>query len=77
MWIGLARLVVTYSAASVKEISLEKDRLESKMNPTFLAEDVGGMGYVEGRESDGWLILEVSCRSLKRRNSGLEGLRMR
>ena len=30
-----------------------KNRLDSKMNLRFLAEEVGGMGCVEGRESDG------------------------
>ena len=36
-----------------EEICLEKDKLESKMNPRFLAEEVGRMGCVKGRESDG------------------------
>ena len=36
-----------------------KERLESKMKPRFLAEEVRGMGCVEGRESDGLMILEV------------------
>ena len=55
---------------------MEKDKLESKMNPRFLAEDVGGMGCVEGMESDGLVILQVCCRS-PIRNSVLEGLRVR
>ena len=40
-----------------KEIFLGKDRLESKINPRFLVEEVGGMGCVEERESDGLMIL--------------------
>ena len=36
---------------------MEKDKLESQMNPRFLAEEVGEMGCVEGRESDGLMIL--------------------
>ena len=35
-----------------EEICLKKDNLESKMNPRFIAEGVGGMDCVEGRESD-------------------------
>ena len=56
---------------------MEKDKLESKMNPRFLAKEVGGMGCVELRESDGLMILEVFCGSPIRRNSVLEGLRVR
>ena len=55
----------------------EKDKLESKVNPKFLAEEVGGMGCVEGRESDGLMILQVCCASPIRRNSGFQGLRVR
>ena len=47
------------------------------MNPRFLAEEVGGMGCVEGKESDGLMILQVCCGSSIRRNAVLEGLRMR
>ena len=47
------------------------------MNPRILAEEVGGMGCVEGRESDGLMILQVCCGSPIRRNSVLEGLRVR
>ena len=47
------------------------------MNPRFLSEDVAGMGCVEGRESDGLMILEVYCGSPIRRNSVLEGLMVR
>ena len=36
-----------------EEICLEKDRLTSKINPKFEAEEVGGIGCVEERESDG------------------------
>ena len=32
---------------------MEKDKLGSKINPMFLAEEVGEMDCVEGRESDG------------------------
>ena len=46
-----------------------KDKLESEMNPSFLAEEVGGMGCMEGRKSDGLMILEVCCRSSIKRNS--------
>ena len=42
---------------------MKKDKLESKLNPRFLAEGVGGMDCVEGRESDGLIILQVCCGS--------------
>ena len=42
---------------------MENDKLESKMNSRFLAEEVEGMGCVEVRESDGLMILEVCCGS--------------
>ena len=32
-----------------EEIFLENNKLKSKMNPRFLAEEVGEMGLVEGR----------------------------
>ena len=51
--------------------------LKSKMNLRFMVEDVGGMGCVEGRKSDGFMILEVCCGSSIRRNSVLRGFRMR
>ena len=60
-----------------KEICLEKAKLESKMNPRFLAEEVAGMGCVEGKESDRLMILEVRCGSPIRINSVLEGLKVR
>ena len=47
----------------MKEICLEQDTLESKMNPTFLAKEVAGMGCVEVRESDELMILEICCGS--------------
>ena len=47
------------------------------MNPRFQAEEVGGMDCVEGRESDGLITLEGCCGSPIRRNSILEGLRVR
>ena len=46
-----------------EEICLENDKLESKMNPRFLAEEVGGMGCVKVRESYGLMILDVCCGS--------------
>ena len=42
-----------------EEIGLVKNKLESKINPRFLAEEVGEMDCVEGRECDGLMILEV------------------
>ena len=43
-----------------EEICLKKIyKLESKMNPRLLAQEVGGMGCVEGKESDGLMILQV------------------
>ena len=42
---------------------MEKDKLESKMNQRFLSEKVEEMGYVERRESDGLMILQVYCES--------------
>ena len=61
----------------MEEICLEKDKLNSKVNPRFPAEEMEGMRCVEGRESDGLMILEDCCGSQIRRNSVLEGLRMR
>ena len=55
---------------------MEKYKLESKMNPIFLTEKLEEMGCVEGRESDGLMILEVCCGSPIRRISVLEGLRV-
>ena len=46
-----------------EEICLEKDKLESKTNPRFLVEEVGGLGYVDGMENDWLMILEVCCGS--------------
>ena len=43
------------------------------MKPTFLADRLGIMGLMEGRE--GFTILEVCCGRPIRRNSVLEGLR--
>ena len=42
---------------------MENDKFESKMNPRFLAEDVGGMECVEVRESDELITVEVCCGS--------------
>ena len=54
---------------------MEKDKLESKMNPRFLPEEMPeemrGMGCMEGRDSDGLMILQVCCGSPIRRNSVL------
>ena len=47
------------------------------MNPRFLAEEVGVMGCVEGRESDGLMILQICFESPIRGNSVLERLRVR
>ena len=47
------------------------------MNLRLLAEEVGGMGCVEVRESDGLMILEVCCGSPTRRNAVLVRLRVR
>ena len=60
-----------------EEICLQKHALLSKMNPRFLAGEVGGMGCVEEGESDGLMILQVCCGSPVRRNSVLEGLRVK
>ena len=38
---------------------MEKDKLESKINPRFLAEEVGEMGCVERSKSDGLIIVQV------------------
>ena len=50
-----------------EEICLEIYKLESKMNPRFLAEEVVEMGCVEGRESDGLMILQVCWNSTKKK----------
>ena len=52
-----------------EDICLEKDKLESKMNQRFLAEEVGEMGCVERKESDGLMIVQVCCGSPIRINS--------
>ena len=52
---------------------MERDKLESKTNPRFLAEEVREMGSVEGRESDELMILEVWCGSPIKRNSVWKG----
>ena len=49
-----------------EKICLERDKLESKMNPSFLAEEVGEMDCVERRESDGLMILQLCGESLLR-----------
>ena len=46
-----------------EEICLEKDWLESSINPKFLAEEVGEIGCVERRESDGLVIFQGCCGS--------------
>ena len=48
------------------------------MKPRFLADRLGGvMGLVVGREREGLTILEVCRGRPMRRNSVLEGLRVR
>ena len=44
----------------MEKICLEQDKLEPKMNPRFLAEEVGRMGCVEGMESDMLMILKFA-----------------
>ena len=74
----VTNLVMTGTKVLEREvISLEKDKLELKVNQRFLVEDVGGIGCVEVRESYGLIILQACCRSTIRRNSVLEGLRVR
>ena len=41
-----------------EEICLEKVNLGSNLNRRFLAEEVGGIGCVEGRQSDRLMILQ-------------------
>ena len=41
------------------KISLEKDSVESNMIPRFLADRLGIMGMVVGREREGLTILQV------------------
>ena len=41
------------------EICLEKDSFESNMKPRFLADRLGIMGMVVGREREGLTILQV------------------
>ena len=48
---------VVMTALERDEICLEKDSVESKMKPRFLADKLGVMGEVEGRE--GLTLLEV------------------
>ena len=39
---------------------MEKDSVESNMKPRFLADRLGVMGLVVGREREGLTILEVA-----------------
>ena len=39
---------------------MENDKFKSKMNPRFLAEEVGGMRCVKVRKSDELMILEFA-----------------
>ena len=65
------------AGAGKDEMCLEKDSVESNMKPRFLADRMGIMGLVVGKEREGLTILEV-CRGRPiRRNSVLEGLRVR
>ena len=66
-----------WQVLKMEDICLERDKFQSKMNLTFLAEEVGGIDCVEGRESDVLMILEICCGSPMRRNSVLEGLTVR
>ena len=43
----------------MEEICLEKERVESKMKPIFLAKGLGDIGCALGRESEGLIILDV------------------
>ena len=56
---------------------MEKDSVDSNMTPRFLADKLGIMGLVEGRERVGLTILEVYCGRPMKRNSLLEGIRVR
>ena len=68
---------VAMSGTGREEIGLENDKLESKMNQRFLKEEVGGIGCVEERKSDGLMILKACYAGPIRRNSVLEELRLR
>ena len=54
-----AKIANMVMALERDEICLEKDSVESHMKPRFLAERLGIMGLVEGREKEGLTILEV------------------
>ena len=47
------------------------------MKPRFLADILSIIGLVEGREREGLTILEVRCGRSIRRNSVIEGFRVR
>ena len=47
------------------------------MKPRFLANGVGEIGCAFGRESEGLIILDVCSGRPMRRNSFLDGLRVR
>ena len=48
-----AKIANMVMALERDEIWLEKDSVESHMKPRFLAERLGIMGLVEGREKEG------------------------
>ena len=56
---------------------MERDGVESNMKPRFLADGLVIRGLVVGRERDGLTILDVYEGRSIRRNSVLEGLRVR
>ena len=74
--VKITNMVIT-GAAEGQNLCLDKDSVESNIKPRFLADRVGIMGMVVGREREGWTILEVCRGRLIRRNSVLEELRVR
>ena len=61
----------------MEEICLEKERVESKRKPRFLADGVGIIGGAEERDNEGLSIFEVCCGRPIKRNSVLAGLRVK
>ena len=58
------------------EICLEKDSVESNMKPRFLADRLGIMGLVVGRETEGLTIFRGLLRETDKKEFSFRGKRL-